>query len=60
MRAAGTPVISWAAFGRVVRDRRRGLLEADGVLFDEVVVEPVALDDLVEDRAHQRRVGARP
>ncbi len=31
-----------------------------GVVADEVVVEPVALDQHVEDRAHQRRVGARP
>jgi hypothetical protein len=44
---------------RVVGHGGGGLLEAVGVVADEVVIEPVALDQHVEDGAHQRRVGAR-
>ena len=60
MRAAGTPVISLGPRRRVVGDRGGGLLEAGGVVVDEVVVEPVAVDQHVEHRAEQRRVGAGP
>ena len=34
-------------------------LEADGVLLDEVVVEPVVLDHQVQDAVEQRDVAAR-
>ena len=43
-----------------VGDRRGGLVEADGVGVDELVVEPVVADQLVQHGAEQRRVGARP
>ena len=59
MRAAGHA----GDLGRPARghvgDGRGGLVEADGVGVDEVVVEPVVADQLVEHGAEQRRVGAR-
>ncbi len=36
-----------------------GVVEVDGVVVDEVVVEPVAFDQHMEHSAEQRRVGAR-
>jgi hypothetical protein len=59
MRAAGTPVTS-AAHSGVVADRLGRLLETLGVGLDEVVVDPVALDQDVQHGAEQRRVGAGP
>src|SRR5690606_22323645 len=43
---------------RVVANGFGGLVEAFGVVLDELVVEPTTLDDHMEDRAEQRRVGA--
>ena len=47
-----------APSGRVVAHGLGRRLEAVGVRLDEVVVEPVALDQEMQDRAHQGRVGA--
>ena len=60
MRAAGTPVIPAAHARRHVGDRGRSLVEPHRVGVDEVVVEPVAPDQVVQHRAEQRRVGTGP
>ena len=44
----------------VVLHRRRGFVEAARVVVDEFVVKPVMLDELVQDRAVERGIAARP
>ena len=60
IRAAGTPVTSAAHCGVIEAASGGGLLEAIGVGGDEVVVEPVVLDQLVQHGAEQGGVRARP
>ena len=58
--SVGMPVIRSAQSRSYPRPRVGGFLESARVVGDELVIEPVVLDQLVQDRAVERGVAARP